>query len=92
MILSEFLSRFDSGELIGLFALAGGMVVGLILGAMGILLGFYTQRLESRRAEIFASLKQEMLNRGLSANEICMVLEAGAKSTRKSLGSQHSCP
>src|SRR5262245_57785318 len=74
MILSEFLSRFDSGELIGLIALAGGMTVGLILGIMGILLGFYTQRLKYRRAEILAALKQDMLNRGMPANEICMVL------------------
>jgi hypothetical protein len=92
MILREFLSRFDSGELIGLIALAGGMTMGLILGIMGILLGFYTQRLKYRRAEILAALKQDMLNRGLPADEICMVLEAGTKSTRKSLGSQHSCP
>ena len=92
MILSEFLSRFDSGELIGLITLAGGMIVGLILGIMGILLGFYTQRLKYRRAEILAALKQDMLTRGMSANEICMVLEAGTKSTRKPHSSQHSCP
>jgi hypothetical protein len=86
------LSRFDSGEVIGLLALAGGMIVGLILGIMGILLGFYTQRLKYRHAEILAGLKQDMLNRGMSANEICIVLEAGTKSTQESLGSQHSCP
>ncbi|HLJ95152.1 MAG TPA: hypothetical protein VKU02_18390 [Gemmataceae bacterium] len=87
MIVSQFLSRFDSGELIGLIAVAGGLSVGLILGIMGISLGFYTQRLKFRRAEILAALKQDMLNRGMSANEIGMVLEAGTKSTRKSLGS-----
>jgi hypothetical protein len=73
-----------------LFALAGGMVLALILGITGILLGFYAQRLKYRRAEILAALKQDMLNRGMSANEICMVLEAGTKDTRENLASQHS--
>ena len=91
MSLSEFLSRFDSGETLGLIVLAGGMTVGLILGIMGILLGFHAQRLKYRRAEILAALKQDMLNRGMPANEICMVLEAGTTSTQ-GLASQHSCP
>jgi hypothetical protein len=91
MILSEFLSRFDSGEVIGLIALAGGMAVGLVLGIMGILLVFYTQRLKYRRVEILAALKQDMLNRGMSADEICMVLETGTRCTRESLAGQHSC-
>ena len=80
--------------LFGLVAVAGGMSMGLILGIMGILLGFYAQRLNYRRAEIFAGLKQDMLNRGMSANEICMVLEAGTKDTLKGslkgLSGQHS--
>jgi len=91
MTLTELLSKFDSGELIGLVALAGGMILVLILGILGILLGFYVQRQEHRRAEILASLKQDMLNRGMSADEICVVLEAGSKSSRKSLSSHHSC-
>jgi hypothetical protein len=90
MILTDFLSRFQSEELIGLVALTGGMILGLILGITGILLGFYAQRLKYRRAEILATLKQDMLNRGMSANEICMVLEAGTESSPKALSSQHS--
>jgi hypothetical protein len=91
MVLSDLLSRFDSGELIGLIVLVGGMALGLILGSMGILLGFYAQRLKYRREEVLAALKQDMLNRGMSANEICLVLEAGTQSTRENLTSQHSC-
>ena len=87
MPLSEFLSRFDSGELIGVFVLAGGMVLGLILGVMGILLRFYAHRQAYRRAEIMAALKQDMLSRGMSANEICMVLDAGLKGTPEALSS-----
>jgi hypothetical protein len=91
MLLTDFLSKFDSGELIGLVALLGGMIVGTILGSMGILLGFYTQKQEQRRAEITAALKQDMLNRGMSADEISMVLEAGSKSSRKALSNYQSC-
>jgi hypothetical protein len=91
MNLTEFVSKFDSGELIGLVALLGGMIVGTILGSMGILLGFYTQRQEHRRAEMTAALKQDMLNRGMSANEICMVLEAGSKSSKEALSGHQSC-
>jgi hypothetical protein len=40
--------------------------------------GFYWYRL--RRLEISATLKQEMLERGMSADDICKVLEAGMKS------------
>jgi hypothetical protein len=91
MTLSEFLSKFDSGELIGLVAVSGGMILGLILGVMGILLAFYTQRQEHHRAEIMATLKQDMLNRGMSADEICTVLEAGSKNSRKGSSSHPSC-
>lgn len=91
MTLTEFLSRFDGGELIGVIALAGGMIVGTILGSMGILLGFYVQRQELRRAEILAALKQDMLNRGMSAEEICMVLEAGSNTSGKVLSSHPPC-
>jgi hypothetical protein len=87
MPLTEFLSRFDSGELIGLFVLAGGMLLGLILGMMGILLRFYAHRQAYRRAEILAALKQDMLSRGMSANEICMVLDAGSETAREAVSS-----
>jgi hypothetical protein len=91
MSLTEFLSKFDSGELIGLVVLTGGMLLGLILGSMGILLAFYGQRQELRQAEIMAALKQDMLNRGMSADEICAVLEAGSKHPREPLSSHSSC-
>jgi len=77
MNLTELLAKFDSGELIGLVVLVGGMLLGLILGGMGIVLAFYAHRQQSRQAEILAALKQDMLNRGMSADEICTVLEAG---------------
>lgn len=66
--MNEFLSRFNSGELIGLVAIVGGMLVGVI----AIVAHYWHQ---NRLTE----LKREMLNRGMSAEEIKTVLNAGAK-------------
>jgi hypothetical protein len=68
--MTEFLSKFDSGELIGLVAVAGAFLCGIpaVLGGIW---------LEIRRAELAAALKQDMLNRGMTAEEIRTVLDAG---------------
>ncbi len=79
----ELLSRFDAGELIGLVAVAGG----LLCGITAIIAGTWQK---VRRTEIVASLKQEMLNRGMSADEIRTVLEAGSRGSRKEFRSRHS--
>jgi hypothetical protein len=84
--MSELLSKFDSAELIGLVALGGC----LFLGLMGILLGFYSQWLEHRKAEMTVALKQDMLSRGMCADEIRIVLEAGKKVSRKDDASQQA--
>jgi hypothetical protein len=78
--MTELLSKFDSGELIGLVALIGGM----FLGTLGIILAFCWNWQVHRRAEIMAGLKQDMLNRGMSAEQIQMVLEAGIEESGKS--------
>jgi hypothetical protein len=77
--MSEVLSKFDSGELIGLVAVVGAFLCGLVCGTLGIVLGFYAQAQETRRAELAATLKRDMLSRGMSADDIQAVLEAGAK-------------
>jgi hypothetical protein len=64
------LSRFDPGQVIGLVAVTGGLLCGLVAIVMGIWL-------EMRRTETAAILKQDMLNRGMTADEIRTVLEAG---------------
>lgn len=76
--MSEVLSKFDSGELIGLVAVVGGLLCGIIAIVMGCWL-------ELRRTETSAALKQDMLNRGMSADEIRTVLEAGSRESRKAL-------
>jgi hypothetical protein len=77
--MSEFLSKFDGGQLIGLVAVAGGLLCGVTV----IIVGGWQK---TWRAEIAAALKQDMLNRDMSAEEIRTVLDAGSKESRKALG------
>jgi hypothetical protein len=67
-LMTEFLTRFNSGELIGLVSIVGGMLVGVIT----IVAHYWHQ---NRLTE----LKREMLNRGMSAEEIKTVLDSGWK-------------
>ncbi len=78
----ELLSRFHPGEIIGLVAVVGGLLV-VITSVLG---GIWR---EVRKTEIAAALKQDMLNRGMSADEIEAVLEAGTKRSRKELRRLH---
>ncbi len=80
--MTELLSRFDPGEFIGLIAVAGGLLCGIICGTSAILTDYWHK---NRKAEIEAALKQDMLNRGMSADEIRMVIDAGSKASRKAL-------
>ena len=68
--MSDVLTRLDSNDLVG--------VVGIISGlAMSAAFGLSTAWSRMRRAQIAADLKRDMLDRGLSAEEIKTVLEAG---------------
>jgi hypothetical protein len=69
----ELLSRFQPGELIGLTAVVGGLLSGIVAIVMGV-------GLAQRKAELAAGLKRAMLERGMSASEIRMVMEAGSGS------------
>jgi hypothetical protein len=73
---------FDAGEFIGLVAVAGGLLIGIT----AILAGAWQK---VRRAEMAAALKQDMLNRGMSAEQIVAVLDAGTRASRKAL--RRSC-
>ena len=68
----EFLSRFNPGEMIAFVSICGGMVIGLPVICAGI---WHKVRSE----EISAALKRDMLDRGMTAEEIKMVLDAGPK-------------
>jgi hypothetical protein len=83
MTMPELLSRFNAGEMIGLVAVSGGLLCGLVAIFMGIWH-------EHRKTEINAALKQEMLNRGMSADDIRTVLEAGTNASNKGCSTGHS--
>jgi hypothetical protein len=68
----ELLSRFNPEDVIALVAVVGGLIVG---PAIAIFIHFNGLR----KTEILTRLKQDMLDRGMSAEEIKMVLEAGMK-------------
>jgi hypothetical protein len=84
MIMSDILSKFDAGELIGLVAVAGGMLIPLLCGVTAILLdGLHKMRQ--------LALKQDMINRGMSAEEVRTVIEAGSKASLKESRRHHAC-
>jgi hypothetical protein len=82
----DLLSKFDAGELLGLVLGLVAVTGGLLCGIVGIIAGSWQT---VRRAEITAALKHDMLNRGMSAEEIQTVLEAGSKGSRRDFRSRH---
>lgn len=81
MEISELLHKFDGGELIGLASVIGV----LLLGAWGFMMCHLSQAQKTRRVEALTSLKQEMLQRGMSAQDIQVVIDCGAENTRRAL-------
>jgi hypothetical protein len=73
--MTEFFDKFSGGQMLGLVAIVGGLLV----GATAIVAGAWQK---ARRAEVAAALKHDMLNRGMSAEEIRTVLDAGTKASR----------
>jgi hypothetical protein len=73
--MAELLAKFDAGEFIGLVAVVGGILCGLL----GIVMGVWHTH---RKTEIEAALKQDMLNRGMSAEEIRTILDAGTAASQ----------
>jgi hypothetical protein len=67
----DLLAKMSPGALIGLVAVTGGLLCGIV----GIVMGCW---LEMRKVSATTALKQDMLDRGLSAEDIKTVLEAGS--------------
>ena len=74
----ELLSKFDPGGFVGLVSLVGAFTTAIVFIVMRI-------RLEYRCVE----LKKDMLERGMSAEEIRIVMEAGEEAGSKN--SQRLC-
>jgi hypothetical protein len=75
--MEEMLSKMDGGDFIALVAVSGGLLCGIV----GIIMGCW---LEMRRVAANSALKQDMLDRGMSADEIRIVLDAGTNQSRAS--------
>jgi hypothetical protein len=82
--MSELLAKFGPGELIGLVAVGGGLLIPILCGVTAILTDYFFKVRQ-------LALKQDMLNRGMSADEIRLVLDAGSKHSQKALYKQDSC-
>ena len=67
-------NRLNGGEFIGLVAVAGGLVIAVI----AIIASYWRS---VRVAEIEGSLKQQMLDKGMTAADIEKVLNAGSNRT-----------
>ena len=68
--MSEFFSKLNGGEVTALAAVVGGMLVAIT----GIIA---SQWRRVRVAELHGALKQQMLDKGMSAEEIVQVMNAG---------------
>jgi hypothetical protein len=80
----ELLSKFEPGQLIGLVAVAGGLLCGILCGTTAIILDHWVKLRQ-------LALKQDMLSRGMSAEEIHLVMDTGTKSPGKKARDQASC-
>jgi hypothetical protein len=78
--MAEVLSKFTAVELIVLVAVGGGVLIALGCGVTAII----TDYLYKIRK---LTLKQDLLNRGMSAEEVAVVLAAGSKLSKKAVRS-----
>ena len=83
--MGDIVYRLSGAQAIGFAAVLGVFLWGALL----IALRFYAQAQRTRRAELDAALKQEMLGRGMSAEEIQTVCDAGTESARR--GNRRHC-
>lgn len=72
--MNELLSRLNPGEVIAIVSICGGLLITLLSVSLGT---WHKVRSE----EIAAEIKRDMLDRGMSADEIKTVLEAGPRKT-----------
>lgn len=69
----EILSRFSGGELIGLVAVAGGILIGLT-SALAAIIGAYVSCIREKRMAV--EFVQDLLDRGVPPEEIAEIVRA----------------
>ena len=82
--MTEILSKFDAGEIIGLVAVGGGLLCGILCGTTAIVMEHLCKLRQ-------LALKQDMISRGLSVEEIQSVMDAGTGKGRKKLEKDRTC-
>jgi len=83
--MSDILSKLDGGEILGLCGILLGLVAligGLVVAVIKVLEGHHRK---TQLDEMEATLKMEMIQRGMSAAEIKQVLESKMDSSRSSV-------
>ena len=68
--MGEYLSKLQFGEMMGFLSVSGSLLIALIAVGGGLWANV-------RNKEIAAGLKHDMLERGMSAEDIRTVIEAG---------------
>jgi hypothetical protein len=74
--MGEYLSKLQFGEMMGFLSVSGSLLIALIAVGGGLWANV-------RNKEIAAGLKHDMLERGMSADEIRTVLDAGTWRSRR---------
>ncbi len=75
--MGQQIAHLSGDEFLGFIAIVGAFACGLVLGAAALGLGFYHQAHQTRRVESLNALKQDMLARGMTADDIVIILAAG---------------
>jgi len=73
----EWLEKQNVGQLIGFVAVAGGLLIPIVAIISTQWARVRREECRTRQAEAEAALKQEMIQRGMSADEIIRVLDCG---------------
>jgi len=73
----EWLSEYSPRELTGLVGTAGGILFLIIIIVSAQWAGVRRAELNAHHAELELALKQQMLERGMSAEEIVLVMQSG---------------
>jgi hypothetical protein len=70
----DYLSKYTPGELIALVSVVGGLICGIVT-----IIAIYWY--SCHKVDVDAKLKADMLDRGMSADDIKTVFEAGSTTT-----------
>lgn len=73
----EWLSQLPAGQVIALLAVSGGVLIAVVSVAAGAWVRVRRADLQAHLADVDAALKQQMIERGMSVDEIERVLAAG---------------